>query len=111
MAFSRVSTGDSVIPSSCELKYEPAFKPLQDACQLRWHQFDPWPGKIPRAKEHLSPTIEPVLYSPCATAAEACALQQEKPLQYEACAPRLESSPCFPQLEKSQSSKEDPAQL
>ena len=29
MAFSRVSTGDLVIPSSCEMKYEPAFKPLQ----------------------------------------------------------------------------------
>ena len=29
VAFSRVSTGDSVIPSSCEMKYEPAFKPLQ----------------------------------------------------------------------------------
>ena len=29
MAFSRVSTGDSVIPSSCEMKYGPAFKPLQ----------------------------------------------------------------------------------
>ena len=29
MAFSRFSTGDSVIPSSCEMKYEPAFKPLQ----------------------------------------------------------------------------------
>ena len=29
MAFSRVSTGDSGIPSSCEMKYEPAFKPLQ----------------------------------------------------------------------------------
>ena len=29
MAFSRISTGDSVIPSSCEMKYEPAFKPLQ----------------------------------------------------------------------------------
>ena len=29
MAFSRVSTGDSVIPSSCEMKYDPAFKPLQ----------------------------------------------------------------------------------
>ena len=28
-AFSRVSTGDSVIPSSCEMKYEHAFKPLQ----------------------------------------------------------------------------------
>ena len=29
MAFSRVSTEDSVIPSSCEMKYEPEFKPLQ----------------------------------------------------------------------------------
>ena len=29
MAFSRVSTGDSVIPSTCEMKYEPAFMPLQ----------------------------------------------------------------------------------
>ena len=27
--FSRVSTGDSDIPSSYEMKYEPAFKPLQ----------------------------------------------------------------------------------
>ena len=29
MAFPRVSTGDSVIHSSCEMKYEPAFNPLQ----------------------------------------------------------------------------------
>ena len=29
MAFSRVSTGDSHIPSSCEMKHEPDFKPLQ----------------------------------------------------------------------------------
>ena len=29
MAFSRVSTGDSDIPSSCEMKDEHAFKPLQ----------------------------------------------------------------------------------
>ena len=28
-AFSRVSTGDSDILSSCKMKYEPAFKPLQ----------------------------------------------------------------------------------
>ena len=28
MAFFRVSTGDTVIPSYCEMKYEPAFKPL-----------------------------------------------------------------------------------
>ena len=30
MAFSRVSTRDSVIPSSCEMEYELAFKPLQE---------------------------------------------------------------------------------
>ena len=29
MAFSRVSTRDSDIPSSCEMKYEPEFKTLQ----------------------------------------------------------------------------------
>ena len=29
MAFSRVSTGDSDMPSSCEMKDEPAFKALQ----------------------------------------------------------------------------------
>ena len=29
MGFSKVSAGDSVIPSSCEMKDEPAFKPLQ----------------------------------------------------------------------------------
>ena len=29
MAFSRVSTGDSDIHSSCEMKHEPEFKPLQ----------------------------------------------------------------------------------
>ena len=36
MAFSRVSTGDSVIPSSCEMKYEPAFKPLQGNLAFFW---------------------------------------------------------------------------
>ena len=29
MAFSRVSTGDSDMPSSCEMRDEPEFKPLQ----------------------------------------------------------------------------------
>ena len=29
-AFSRISTGNSVIPSSCPMKAEPAFKPLQE---------------------------------------------------------------------------------
>ena len=30
MAFSRVSTGDSDMPSSCEMKDEPEFKPVQE---------------------------------------------------------------------------------
>ena len=34
----------------------------------------------------------------------------EKPLQWEACALHLESSPCSPELEKSLNSKEDPVQ-
>ena len=29
MSFSRVSTGDSVMPLTCEMKDEPEFKPLQ----------------------------------------------------------------------------------
>ena len=36
MAFSRVSTGDSDIPSSCEMKYEPAFKPLHGNPGFFW---------------------------------------------------------------------------
>ena len=36
MAFSRISTGDSVIPSSCEMKYEPAFKPMQGNPAFFW---------------------------------------------------------------------------
>ena len=36
MAFSRVSTGDSVIPTSVEMKYEPAFKPLQGNPAFFW---------------------------------------------------------------------------
>ena len=36
MAFSIFSTGDSVIPSSCEMKYETAFKPLQET----WPSFE-----------------------------------------------------------------------
>ena len=36
MAFSRVSTGDLDIPSSCEMKDEPAFKPLQENQAFFW---------------------------------------------------------------------------
>jgi len=40
----------------------------------------------------------------------ACALQQEKPSQWEACAPQLESSPYLVQLEKAHMQKQRPAQ-
>ena len=36
MAFSRVSKGDSVIPSSCEMKYDPVFKSLQGNLAFFW---------------------------------------------------------------------------
>ena len=59
--------------------------------------FNPRCGKIPRAMGQLSlwtATTEACLRS------RACAPQREKPLQWEACTPQLESSPCSPQLEK-----------
>ena len=36
MAFSRVSSGDSDIPSSCEMQHEPEFKPLQGSLAFYW---------------------------------------------------------------------------
>ena len=42
---------------------------------------------------------KPVLHTE-PTCPWACILQQENPLQWETCAPQLESSPHFPQLEK-----------
>ena len=36
MAFCRVSTGDSDMPSPCEMKDEPEFKPLQGNCASFW---------------------------------------------------------------------------
>ena len=38
----------------------------------------------------------------------ACVLQQEKPLQWEAYASQLESSPCSPQLEKAHAQQRRP---
>ena len=75
----------------------------ESTLQCRWHWFSPWSGKIPHALERLSPEPmcapqllslcsgvgEPQMLSLRATATEAhtpraCALQQEKPLQWEA---------------------------
>ena len=63
MAFSRVSTGDSVIPSSCEMKYVPAFKPLLEkpaffpfrATRGPFHlrQKTPSPSHIPISEARL----------------------------------------------------------
>ena len=60
--------------------------------ECREHGFDSWSGKIPHTMRQLSPhttTTEPGLYSLTATATEAhvpraCALQQEKPLEWVA---------------------------
>ena len=54
------------------------------------------------AKAHESQLLKPVC-------PRACALHREKPPQWEARAPQLESSPCSLQLEKARS-REDPAQ-
>jgi len=53
--------------------------------------------------EQLSPcamTTEPTCYSYWSPHSHAHVPQQEKPRQWEAGAPQLESSPCLPQLEK-----------
>ena len=55
--------------------------------------------------EPVSKTWEPQLLSP---RARACALQAEKPPQWEIHTPQLESSPHWPKLKKSTCSNEDP---
>ena len=62
-AFSRVSTGDSDIPSSCEMKDEPAFKSLQGIqalfrvraswCPFQLRQQTQGPSHIPIAERYL----------------------------------------------------------
>ena len=64
------------------------------ACVLEHESHNPW-------------THVPQLLMP--TCPRACALQQEEPLQWEACAPQIESSPHSLQEKKSLCSNEDPA--
>ena len=62
-AFSRVSRGDSELPSSCEMKDEPAFKPLQgnlaffrvrvSRCPFHLRQQTQGPSHIPIAEGNL----------------------------------------------------------
>ena len=56
-AFSRVSTGDSNIPSSCDMKHEPKFKPLQGnlpSVESGLSQY------IPLETETQSPSLLPI---------------------------------------------------
>ena len=87
-------------------------------CQCRRRGFYPWPGKMPHAAEQLnqcSTPRAPVLQSLGSTNGKpahfrARALQQEKPLQWEASRLQLESGPLLLQLEKSPCNNEDAAQ-
>ena len=84
----------------------------ESRCQCRRHGFDPWSGRIPHAVEHLKSTshsswahsLEPgsrkywahvpqLLKAACP---RAHAPQEEEPLQWGACIPQLECSPCLP---------------
>ena len=61
------------------------------------HGLDPWSRRIPRTSGQLSL---------CPT---ACAPQQEKPSEWEACAPQLESRPCSPELERACEQQQTPS--
>ena len=68
----------------------------ESACQSRGHRFGPWSGKIPPASGQLSPhtaTTEPTHVKP--VLCNKRSHRNEEP-------PQLESSPCSPQLEKTQ---------
>ena len=86
----------------------------ESACQFRRHGFNPWSGKNPLATDPTCVMCVPQLLGLCSRTwplcPKACAPQQEKPPQWEACTLQLESSPCSPQLKKSLHSKKDPAQ-
>ena len=59
---------------------------------------------------HVLQSNSPPATTTEAHAPRAQALQQEKSVQWEACAWQLESGPCLPQLEKSPRSNENLAQ-
>ena len=91
----------------------------ESTCQCRIHGLDPWSRKIPHAMEQLTLSARAPgprnrnyrahtlqLLKPMCP--KACALQQEKPPQWEACA--MKRSLCLLPLEKGPGSTEDLAQ-
>ena len=67
MSFSRVSTWDSIIPSSCEIKYEPAFQPLQGKPAFFWLRSSRGPFHLRQKTQSPShiPTYEGRLLLRC----------------------------------------------
>ena len=61
-------------------------------------QYDPFSGKVSRTTKHMC-------HNNWSLHSRACAPQQENPAPWEACAPKLESSPCLPQLETTHETK------
>jgi len=68
---------------------------LRIACKCRRHRFNPQSRKI----SHKAGQLNPYATTPELAHPRACALQQEKPAQREACTLQ-ESDPCLGQLEK-----------
>ena len=70
-------------------------------CQCRRHWFNPWPRKIPEQLDlwaYWICALEPGSCNCWSPMPRAGAPQQEKPPQWQACAPQLESNPCLLQL-------------
>ena len=57
-AFSRVSTGDSDMPSSCEMKDEPEFNPLQE--NLAFFSFRTSQGPFQLRQKRQGPSHIPI---------------------------------------------------
>ena len=98
----------------------------ESTCQCRRHGLDPWSRQDstcrrvtkPVCRNYRACALEPRSHNYWAhmpqllkpVCPRACALQQEKPHQWEAFTLQLKNSPSLRQLEKSLSSKEDLAQ-
>ena len=82
--------------SDSDWKCFQGFPGKESAYQCRRHGFHPWSGRIPHVVQQLRAVrlLSQGAAAAAPTCPGGCALQQEKLLQWEARAPRLESSPC-----------------
>ena len=73
------------------------------ALQCKGHRLYPWFGKIPHVPEQLSrctATTEPTCCSYWSLSTRACALKQEKPLQWEVPTPQRRLAPTLSNRKK-----------